>query len=114
MEKTITVDGQDIRLKSTGGTPVRFKAQFGKDYFAQLLKLAPLGEIDMENLDPSKLDSVDFEVFYNLVWTMAKTADPKIPEPMVWLDSFDEFPIIEILEDIQDMIASTIQSKKKL
>lgn len=43
---------------------------------------------------------------------MAKTADPKIPEPMVWLDSFDEFPIIEILEDIQDMIASTIQSKK--
>ncbi|CUB51216.1 hypothetical protein BN2127_JRS10_00733 [Bacillus subtilis] len=114
MEKTITVDGQDIRLKSTGATPVRFKAQFGKDYFAQLLKLAPLGKIDMENLDPSKLDSVDFEVFYNLVWTMAKTADPKIPEPMVWLDSFDEFPIIEILEDIQDMIASTIQSKKKL
>lgn len=114
MEKTIIVDDKEVRLKSTGATPIRFKAQFRKDYFAELLKLAPLGKIDMENLDPSKLDSVDFEVFYNLVWTMAKTADKEIPEPMVWLDSFDEFPIIEILEDIQDMIASTIQSKKKL
>ncbi|MEK4500042.1 phage head closure protein [Bacillus sp. FSL R12-0069] len=36
-----------------------------------------------------------------------------IEPPMTWLDSFDEFPIIEILEDIQDMIVSTIQSKKK-
>lgn len=113
MEKTIIIDDKEVRLKSTGGTAIRFKAQFGKDYFAQLLKLAPLGKIDMENLDPSKLDSVDFEVFYNLVWTMAKTADPNTPEPMTWLDSFDEFPIIEILEDIQDMIVSTIQSKKK-
>ncbi|KMP32231.1 prophage pi2 protein 40 [Bacillus cereus] len=113
MEKTIIIDEKEVRLKSTGGTAIRFKAQFGKDYFAQLLKLAPLGKIDMENLDPSKLDNVDFEVFYNLVWTMAKTADPKTPEPMTWLDSFDEFPIIEILEDIQDMIVSTIQSKKK-
>ncbi|PDY76955.1 hypothetical protein [Bacillus cereus] len=114
MEKTIFVDNKEIRLKSTGGTPIRFKAQFGKDYFAQLLKLAPLGKIDMENLDPNNLDGVDFEVFYNLVWTMAKTADPTIPEPLTWLDSFEEFPIIEILEDIQDMITATIQSKKKL
>lgn len=114
MEKTIIIDDKEVRLKSTGGTPVRFKAQFGKDYFAQLLKLAPLGKIDMENLDPNSLDQVDFDVFYNLIWTMARTADPKIPEPMVWLDSFDSFPIIEILEDIQDMITSTIQSKKKL
>jgi hypothetical protein len=42
MEKTIIIDNKEIRFKTNGATPLRFKAQFGKDYFQEILKLAPL------------------------------------------------------------------------
>ena len=33
MEKTLTIDGKEVRFKSTAATPLRYKAQFNKDYF---------------------------------------------------------------------------------
>ena len=42
MEKTIEIDGKKVKLKSTAGTPKRYKAQFRKDYFSELLKLSKL------------------------------------------------------------------------
>ncbi len=38
MEKTIQIDNKSISFKSTAATPLRFKAQFGKDYFAEIIK----------------------------------------------------------------------------
>jgi hypothetical protein len=104
MEKTLIIDGKEVRFKSNAATPIRYKTQFGKDFFAELIKM---GSIET---DPSALD---FEVFYNIAWTMAKTADPHIPDPVTWLDQFEEFPIIDIISELKDMIISTMQSKKK-
>ncbi|EJL44028.1 hypothetical protein P4U99_03560 [Brevibacillus agri] len=111
MEKTLTIDGKQVRFKSTGGTPLRYKAQFGKDFFAEILQLNALGNLDMENA--ATLQAIDFEVFYNIAWTLAKTADQSIPDPLTWLDQFGEFPIMEIIPELQDMILATLQTKKK-
>lgn len=113
MEKSILIDGKEIRFKSTAATPLRFKAQFGKDYFAELLKLNSLSKFKQEEANYEALEGVDFEVFYNIIWTLAKTADKSIPDPITWLDGFDEFPLFEIIPQIQDMIAASIQTKKK-
>ncbi|GGA56417.1 hypothetical protein GCM10007416_32010 [Kroppenstedtia guangzhouensis] len=116
MEKTLTIDGKEVRFKSTAATPLRFKAQFGKDFFSEIIKmgaLEKLGELKPEEIKPDDLQGLDFEVFYNIAWTMAKTADPKIPDPITWLDGFDEFPMIEVIPALQDMIIATIQGKKK-
>jgi len=113
MEKTIEIDGKQVKFKSTAATPLRFKAQFGKDYFAEIIKLNKLGKFK-EGKDNSKLlENADFEVFYNVIWVLAKTADRTIPEPLTWLDGFDEFPLFEIIPEIQDLILSSIQTKKK-
>lgn len=122
MEKTIIIDGRSVRLKSTAGTPKRYKAQFGKDYFAELLKMARLlnvggsedsGELDLNNLEYSKLDYLDFEVLYNFIWALAKTADKTISDPLDWLDEFDAMPIAEIFPQVIDLLESSIGSKKK-
>jgi hypothetical protein len=117
LEKTIVIDGKSIRLKTSGALPLRFKAQFHKDYFSELMKLAPA----IERLDQKKdeltaedLAAIDFDVFYNIIWTLAKTADPSIPEPLTWLDEFEEFPIMDILVECQDMLISSIGTKKKV
>lgn len=118
MEKTITIDGKKVRFKTNGATPLRYKAQFGQDYFKAILKMFPLTKVKGKkavDVDVDDMDALDFEVFYNIVWIMAKTADSTIPEPMEWLESFDEFPIADIFPELQElMIASMETSKKKL
>lgn len=116
MEKTITIDGKQTQFKSTGGAALRYKAQFGRDFFADVAKLSileKLTKIQSNKFKPSDLDGVDFDFFYHIAWVFAKTADHSIKDPLTWLDSFDEFPIIEIIPEIQELISSTLQSKKK-
>lgn len=111
MEKTLTIDGKEVRFKSTAATPLRYKAQFGKDYFAQIIQLNKLKNFKKNNFEA--LENADFEVFYNIIWVLAKTADKTIPEPMEWLDEFEVFPLGEIIPQIQDLILGSLQTKKK-
>ena len=113
MEKTIVIDDKEVKFRSTAATPLRFKAQFGRDYFAEIIKLNKLSDFKEEKSNYEVLENADFEVFYNIIWTLAKTADNTIPEPIAWLDGFDEFPLFEIIPEVQDLIAASIQSKKK-
>jgi hypothetical protein len=59
------------------------------------------------------LKDLDMEVFYNIIWTLAKTADKKIPEPIEWLDEFEEFPLFEILPQLQELISNSLRGSKQ-
>ena len=110
------IDGKQIKFKSTGATPMRFKAQFGKDFFKEILKLLPLAKMadqKPEEFDVKNLEILDFEVFYQIAWTMAKTANNTIPEPVEWLEEFDEFPLVEIIPELQELMLSAFQTTKK-
>lgn len=113
MEKTIEIDGKKICFKSTAATPLRYKSQFGKDFFVDIMKLSSLDGLNSKKINIEKIEKVDFEVFYNIIWVLAKTADKKIPDPITWLDRFDEFPLFEIIPELQDLILASIQTKKK-
>ena len=124
MEKTITIDGKPITFKCTGGCLYRYQQQFNKSFLADAANL-----MDFENSKKKKKvkqpdgkitfqDEYDFtklnlELVYNLAWTMAKTADPSIPDPQAWLDSFETFPITEIIEPIMDMLQKSIEMSTK-
>lgn len=114
MEKTIVIDGQEVRLKSTGATVLRYKAQFQRDFFTDLFKLVKGGKSNEKGtIDVDTIESIDFEFFYNFIWVLAKQADKSIPDVISWLDGFDTFPIIDLIPDVQDLLYKTIQSKKK-
>lgn len=115
MEKILTIDGRQVKFKSTGAFLLRYKVQFGRDAIQDIFRLQ--NAIDEKTNKLKDISALDLEVFYNLVWTLAKTADPSIPPPMEWLDSFSEFPLMDIIPELMDMIFSclstTVQSKKK-
>ena len=113
MEKTIEIEGKEVRFKSTAATPLRYKSQFGKDYFSEIMKLEGLTKLKNSEDSAKALSQIDFDTFYNLIWVLAKTADKNIPEPMEWLDGFEEFPLFDIIPQVQDMIIMSIQGKKK-
>ena len=114
MEKKIKIDGKNVKFKSTGALPMRYKAQFGRDFFKDLYKMQSAVEKKNKKQPTIKdIESIDFDTFYKIIWILAKTADKDIPEPIEWLDQFDEFPIMDILDEVMVMIESTIQAKKK-
>lgn len=120
MEKTIEISGKKVGFKSTGSLMLRYKAQFGKDFLSDFVKLQncivpvldannyPTGE---KNVDFSKLDT---EVFFNIAWTMAKTSNDNIPNnPIEWLDEFDEFPILDVFTEIIGLINANLKVDRK-
>lgn len=119
MEKTIYIDRKAVKLKSTAALPKRYKAQFGRDYFADLMKIAKVfgrgtrKNIGINDISFASLDHMDMEVFYDIVWTMAKTADRTIPGPLEWLDGFEVFPLNEIMGEVKDLLTDTMPASKK-
>lgn len=112
MEKTIEISGKKVSFKSTGATPLRYKNQFHRDFLVDIMKMKDLAKVG-KNPSYEELMSLDMEVFYNICWTLAKSADKSIPEPIEWLDEFEEFPIMEIIPQIQELITSSLGTKKK-
>lgn len=116
MEKTIIIDGKAVAFKSSGAVPKRYKMQFQRDFLNDLLSLG-VAVTDYSKLsDKEKLEAIrklNFDIFYDMVWTLAKTADPSIQDPLTWLDSFETFPIVDILPEIQDLLTASISTKKK-
>lgn len=115
MEKIITIDGRQVKFKSTAAYLLRYKAQFGRDAMQDLFKLHKA--IDKKTKEIKDLSALDLQIFFDMVWTLAKTADPALPPPMEWLDTFSSFPLIEHLPEWMDMIQNSFQgsvdSKKK-
>lgn len=116
MEKTLEISGRQVNFKSSGAIPKRYKMQFQRDFFKDLIKLGVMSEETGELTESKQLElasRIDFDVFFDIAWTLAKTADNTISDPMAWLDGFDEFPIMEIIPELQDMISASISSSKK-
>lgn len=116
MEKTIEISGIQVTFKSSGAVPKRYKMQFQRDFFKDLISLGVMNQETGELTEAKQLEMasrVDFDVFFDIAWTLAKTADKSILDPLSWLDGFEEFPIMEIIPELQDMIAATISSSKK-
>lgn len=115
MEKIINIDGRDVKFKSTGAYLLRYKAQFGRDALQDIMRLSQA--INQDTNEIENIDKLDLEVFYNLIWTLAKTADPSLPPPMEWLDTFSQFPLEDIIPQVMELIfsciKSTVTSKKK-
>ncbi len=123
MEKILTIDSRQVKFKSTGGFLLRYKMQFGRDAIGDLLKLekavSKIKESEKKKgkrkeIDAKVFDALDLTIFFNLIWVLAKTAEPKILPPMDWLDTFDEFPIWDIIPELEDMLMSTIKSSVKV
>lgn len=139
MEKTITIDGKDVKLNNNGGWALEYQEQFGKDILPVMLPLvASVAEMiasilaesggekasvrdiaealqgrTMEILLP--MIQVEFvDMVYYVTWAMAKNADPDIPEPKRWIKQFDTFPLDEVVPEVYGLILKGYASSKNL
>lgn len=130
MIKTINIDGKEVKFSTNAYFANIFKNQFGYDILTVIMPLvsealkglddlytranqeaivpSTIGEV-LENI--YSLEMVDIN---NFIWSLAKMADPSIDEPIKWYSQFNEFPVIDILKELWEIILPSLISKKKL
>lgn len=113
MEKILDIDGKQVRFKSTAAFAKRYKAQFGRNVFSDFYRLSSVLKKDEVGNDVVDYENLDIDVFYDIAWVMAKTAEPSLPPVTEWLDTFDEFPIEETLSELVPLITQSLVSAKK-
>ncbi len=98
MEKTVKIDGKEIKLRSDAAIGLLYEASFGVGY-----------EQDFKKAEETS--STLF--FYRMLWALAKTADESIPELNKWLKGFETIEFDELAEEVTTLFVSSIMSKKK-
>lgn len=113
--KKIEIDGQDVLFKASTAIPRIYRLKFQRDIYKDLRVLEQsIGDGDEEH---SKLDVFSLEMFENIAYTMAKHADPQIPnEVEEWLDGFNTFSIYQVLPQLIELwglnVKTDVEAKK--
>lgn len=101
MEKTIKIDGRDVRFRSSGALPILYRSLTGREYFSDMAQ------------NTKKLKSFSTETIEDLIWVLARCADEAVPDKMTWYDSFDEFPIFSVYTGLNELVVSSMKTTKK-
>ena len=102
VRKTIEIDGTPVAFQASAATPRLYRNLFGRDIFDDMDKL--MQSVKDQDPENSKLDVIDLELFENVAFTMARQADPSVPnDVMQWLDGFEMFSIYAILPHILEL-----------
>ena len=104
MEKTIIIDGQEIKFKATASTPRVYRQAFGRDIYIDMTTL-------YESMEKGDILSVsNLEAFEDMAFCMYAQAEGielkrEIieKEMMDWLDRFSTFSIYKIVPELMDL-----------
>lgn len=115
LEKTIMIDGKEVKFKASAAIPRLYRIQFGRDIYRDISSL----DKAMKKSDPehSELGLPSLEVFENIAYIMARHADPTVPDSVEkWLDQFSTFSIYEILPQLIELwglnVETQVEAKK--
>lgn len=99
MEKTLTIDGIEVRFKTSAALPRIYRQMFKRDVFLDLNKAR--ANVSKKNGD---LPVDALETIENLAFCMAKYADPEIGDSIdEWLGQFSTTSVYMIAKDILEM-----------
>lgn len=130
-------DGHSVELNSSIGWLIVYRSTFGRDILpdimpviesllglaAQVLGRTKKKELDvrdiMRALDQETISEIfitmsgmEVVTILNIIWAMAKKANPKIAGPETFFDEFEVFPLdILVPEVLRLIIESSISSK---
>ena len=118
IEKTIDINGQQVKFRSSATIPRLYRIKFKRDIFKDLSKLEKAYSKKAKEADED-LEIDDLEIFENVAYIMAYHADPTIPKTIdEWLDQFEMFSIYQVLPQILELwgenLMTDVQAKKGL
>lgn len=113
MEKTIIIEGRQIKFKSTAAVMLRYKEHFGRDMLRDFSILQSAFQKTKKGIKLVDIDKLDMKIIFNLIWVFAKTADDSIPDVTKWFDTFDTFPLVDVLSELTELLTSSLKVDRK-
>ena len=140
MEKIIKIGEKEVTLSNNVAWTMEYRDQFNKDVLEAIMPIATSlietittiinesgmdGEIDIKSVSAA-LEGKSFDItlpltqlgftdsIVNVLWAMAKAADPTIEPPRQWVRQFEIFPLDEIVPQVGEMVLSGFTSSKNL
>lgn len=117
MDKTVEIDGREVKFRATARTPRLYRMVIGRDMIQDMNKL--MKAYDKKKQNDDELDVIDLQIFEDVAYAMARHANPDIEQKTAdeWLDTFNVFSIYEVLPHILELWAintkQTSTAKKK-
>ena len=121
MERTIAVDGKEIRLKTNAGLLRRYRQQVGRDLVADVNRIMDAMQENVGADGVVMFSSLPVEIltaFEDIAYAMNKYGDPEnVPDNIdEWLDGFETFDIYTVFPELVDLWqqdnVTTSQAKK--
>ena len=118
MEKTIKIDGKEIKFRATAAIPRLYRIKFGRDIMKDMKDIQEAMEKSEKGNEPIPMKML--EVLENVAYLMAKHADPAMEAKTVedWLDGFDTFSIYIVFPQLLELWRANNQTlvnpKKKV
>ncbi len=115
MERTVHVDGREVRLRASAAIPRLYRVKFRRDIIQDMRTIqrevqkaeeARAAAIAAGKEDPGSTLSLDaLTLFENLAYLMARHADPEnVPDSVdEWLDGFGTFSIYTVFPAIREL-----------
>lgn len=118
MERTVTIDGKEVRFRASAALPRIYRKIYGRDVLVDMAKIVSL----VQEKEEGKITSLPMEaldLFEDLAYIMAKHADPaNVPATAnEWLEGFSSMSIYQVFPVIQELwtdnMLQTNQPQKK-
>lgn len=140
MEKIIKIGDKEVTLSNNVAWTMEYRDQFNKDVLEAIMPIVTTlietvttiinesgadGKIDINSISAA-LEGKSFEItlpltnlgftdsVVNVLWAMAKAADPTIEPPRQWVRQFEIFPLDEIVPQVCEIVLSGFTSSKNL
>ena len=136
MERTILIDGREVRLRASASIPRLYRIKFRRDIIHDMAFISKALDKSLRArkaaaepaeskteakeetagqavvLEASDIPLEALTMFENVAYLMAKHADPTVPsDPEEWLDGFETFSIYQVFPVIQEMWEANLQTK---
>ena len=118
MEKTIMIDGREVRLRASAAIPRLYRIKFRRDIIQDMKTIQKAveksrQENQVDGQEGEELSTVPLEaleLFENVSYLMAKHADPTVPATVEeWLDGFETFSIYTVFPAIEELWMANVQ-----
>ena len=115
MEKTIMIDGREVRLRASAAIPRLYRIKFRRDILQdmQTIKKAVEKSVQENAQEGGQMSSIPLEaleLFENVSYLMAKHADPAVPPTVEeWLGGFETFSIYTVFPAIEELWMANVQ-----
>lgn len=114
MEKTVQIDGREVRLRASAAIPRLYRLKFRRDIIQDMRTIQTASAQSKAGGEDtgSGIPLEALTLLENVAYLMARHADPEgVPDAVdEWLEGFETFSIYSVLPEIQELWAANLET----